>query len=63
MTHEIYIIDDDESSLPIFRELFKNDKDFFKEIEKLKIEWPKICYPINYTPTSVELHLEKFVEL
>lgn len=28
MTHEIYIIDDDESSLPIFRELFKNDKEF-----------------------------------
>ena len=28
MTQEIYIIDDDESSLPIFRELFKNDKEF-----------------------------------
>lgn len=28
MTHEIYIIDDDESSLPIFKELFKNDKEF-----------------------------------
>ena len=28
MTHEIYIIDDDESSLPIFRELFKNDYEF-----------------------------------
>ena len=28
MTHEIYIIDDDESSLPIFRELFKNDNQF-----------------------------------
>ena len=28
MTHEIYIIDDDESSLPIFRELFKNDYKF-----------------------------------
>lgn len=28
MTHEIYIIDDDESSLPIFRELFKNDQEF-----------------------------------
>ena len=28
MTHEIYIIDDDESSLPIFRELFKTDKEF-----------------------------------
>jgi len=28
MTHEIYIIDDDESSLPIFRELFKYDEEF-----------------------------------
>ncbi|MBQ2836410.1 MAG: diguanylate cyclase [Clostridia bacterium] len=28
MTQEIYIIDDDESSLPIFKELFKDDKEF-----------------------------------
>ena len=28
MTQEIYIIDDDESSLPIFRELFKKDEGF-----------------------------------
>ena len=28
MTQEIYIIDDDESSLPIFRELFKKDEEF-----------------------------------
>lgn len=28
MTQEIYIIDDDESSLPIFRELFKNEQEF-----------------------------------
>ena len=28
MIQEIYIIDNDESSLPIFRELFKNDKEF-----------------------------------
>jgi len=28
MAQEIYIIDDDESSLPIFRELFKQDKEF-----------------------------------
>ena len=28
MIQEIYIIDDDESSLPIFKELFKNDKEF-----------------------------------
>lgn len=28
MAQEIYIIDDDESSLPIFRELFKNDQEF-----------------------------------
>lgn len=28
MRQEIYIIDDDESSIPIFRELFKDEKDF-----------------------------------
>lgn len=28
MTQEIYIIDDDESSLTIFKELFKNEKEF-----------------------------------
>lgn len=28
MTQEIYIIDDDESSLPIFRELFKGEQEF-----------------------------------
>ena len=28
MTQEIYIIDDDESSLPIFKQLFKNDEEF-----------------------------------
>lgn len=28
MVQEIYIIDDDETSLPIFRELFKKDKEF-----------------------------------
>ena len=28
MVQEIYIIDDDESSLPIFRELFKKEKEF-----------------------------------
>ncbi len=28
MAQDIYVIDDDESSIPIFRELFKNDKEF-----------------------------------
>ena len=28
MVQEIYIIDDDESSLPIFKELFKADQEF-----------------------------------
>ena len=28
MIQEIYIIDDDESSLPIFKELFKDEKEF-----------------------------------
>ena len=28
MVQDIYIIDDDESSIPIFKELFKNDKEY-----------------------------------
>ena len=28
MAQEIYVIDDDESSIPIFKELFKNEKEF-----------------------------------
>lgn len=28
MIQEVYIIDDDDSSIVIFRELFKNDKDY-----------------------------------
>lgn len=28
MAQDIYVIDDDESSIPIFKELFKNDKEF-----------------------------------
>ena len=28
MTHEIYIIDDDETSIPIFKELFKDEQQF-----------------------------------
>ena len=28
MINEIYIIDDDDSSIVIFQELFKNDKDY-----------------------------------
>ena len=28
MTQDIYVIDDDDSSIPIFKELFKNDKEF-----------------------------------
>lgn len=39
MVQEIYIIDDDESSLPIFRELFKNDKEFkFIEVKTEQID-------------------------
>ena len=26
MAQDIYVIDDDESSIPIFKELFRNDK-------------------------------------
>ena len=28
MAQDIYVIDDDESSIPIFKELFRNDKEF-----------------------------------
>ena len=28
MVQEVYIIDDDDSSIVIFRELFKNDEEF-----------------------------------
>ena len=28
MAQDIYVIDDDESSIPVFKELFKNDKEF-----------------------------------
>ena len=36
MIQEIYIIDDDESSIIIFRELFKNDKEYNKK----NVEYP-----------------------
>ena len=39
MIQEIYIIDDDESSIIVFRELFKNDKEFkFIGVTSDKIE-------------------------
>ena len=39
MIQEIYIIDDDESSLMVFRELFKNDKEFtFKSVKSNEID-------------------------
>lgn len=39
MIQEIYIIDDDESSIPVFRELFKNDEDFkFMSVKSEQIE-------------------------
>ena len=39
MTQEIYIIDDDESSLIIFKELFKQDKNFeFKSVKSEQID-------------------------
>ena len=28
MINEVYIIDDDESSIVVFKELFRDDKDF-----------------------------------
>lgn len=39
MIHDIYIIDDDESSLPIFEELFKEDKDYkFVNVKSSQVE-------------------------
>lgn len=39
MVQEIYIIDDDESSLPIFKELFKEEKEFkFIEVKTEQID-------------------------
>ncbi len=39
MIQEIYIIDDDESSIPVFRQLFKNDEDFkFISVKSEQIE-------------------------
>ena len=39
MVHEVYIIDDDETSLPVFRELFKNEKDYkFKSVKTKQID-------------------------
>ena len=39
MIQEIYIIDDDDSSLMVFRELFKNDKEFtFKSVKSNEID-------------------------
>ena len=40
MVQEIYIIDDDDSSVVVFRELFKNDKEYLynkKNIMKISI--------------------------
>ena len=36
MIQEIYIIDDDDSSIVIFRELFKNDKEYLKNKKNVK---------------------------
>ena len=44
MIQEIYIIDDDESSLPVFEELFIEEKDF-KAAEKLNREAEKHLGP------------------
>ena len=60
MTHEIYIIDDDESSLPIFRELFKNDKEFKfigVKTEEIDVALKNIPFLIIINEDAIDRHV------
>ena len=60
MTHEIYIIDDDESSLPIFRELFKNDKEFKfigVKTEQIDVALKNIPFLIVINEDAIDRHV------
>ena len=57
MIQEIYIVDDDESSLPIFRELFKQDDEFkFIEVktEQIDIALKNIPFLIIINEDSID---------
>ena len=57
MIQEIYIIDDDESSIPIFKELFKNDKEFKfigVKTEQIDIALKNIPFLIIINEDSIE---------
>ena len=58
MVQEIYIIDNDESSLPIFRELFKNDTEFKfigVKTEDIDITLKKIPFLIIINEDSIDV--------
>ena len=65
MVQEIYIIDDDESSLPIFRELFKED-DEFKFIgvktEKIDIALKNIPFLIIINEDAIDRDVSEICE-
>ena len=49
MIQEIYIIDDDESSILVFEELFKNDKEF----KFISVTSDKIDYALKNIPSII----------
>ena len=61
MTQEIYIIDDDESSIPIFKELFKEEKEFKfigVKTEQIDIALKNIPFLIIINEDSIARNLE-----
>ena len=65
MIQEIYIIDDDESSIPVFRELFKNDEDFkfisFKS-EQIEVALKNIPSMIIINEDAIKVDVVKLCE-
>ena len=60
MTQEIYIIDDDESSLPIFKELFKNDNEFKfigVKTEEIDVALKNIPFLIIINEDAIDRHV------
>lgn len=65
MIHEIYIIDDDESSLLVFKELFKDDVDFkFLSIksDKIDVALKNIPSMIIINEDAIEVNIIKLCE-